>query len=82
MHALGFTTAQKTLENQDLATGPAGRRSVASRERWPWAVGRGPWAVGRWPSAVGRGPPGHAVAGRGPWAAGLLLAKPGLTTPC
>ena len=68
MHALGFTTAQKTLWK--IRTGPPGPRAAG-----PWrAVGRGPsgrggpWAAGRWAF----GPPGRwAVAGRGgPWAVG------------
>ena len=50
----------KTMENQDWATRPPGRRAVADRGppgcRGPWAVGRGPWTVGRGPWAVGRGP--------------------------
>ena len=33
VHARGFTAGQKIVENQDLATGPPGRRG-------PWAVGR------------------------------------------
>ena len=31
MHARGFNTGQKTMENQDWATGPPGRRAVAGR---------------------------------------------------
>ena len=49
VHARGFTLDKKTMENQDWATGPQGRRG-------PWAVGR--WAFGppgRW-AVAGRGP--------------------------
>ena len=38
VHARGFTLDKKTVENQDWATGPSGRR---------WAMaGRGPLAAG------------------------------------
>ena len=43
MHARGFTAGQKTIENQDWATGPPGRRTAGPSR----AVGRGP---------LGRGP--------------------------
>ena len=51
---------KKTVENQDWAAGPPGRRAAGPRGRL------GPWAAGNWAS----GPPGRwAVAGRGPRAA-------------
>ena len=76
MHALGFTTAQKTLWK--IRTGPLGPRAVASRGPSgcgePWAVG--PWrAVGRW--AAGPWWTSRPLGRDGPWAASLLLAKPG-----
>ena len=63
MRARGFTAGQKTMENQDWATGPPGRLAVAGRGRWA-VVGRGAWAMGRRPvdlRAVGR-----RQLGRGP----------------
>ena len=38
---------KKTVDNQDLATGPLGRRAAGQPGRGPWAAGRGP---------LGRGP--------------------------
>ena len=53
VHARGFTLDKKTVENQDWATGPPGRRAVA--DRGPWAAGpSGRRAVaGRGPRAAG-----------------------------
>ena len=47
MHACGFTTGQKTLENQDWATRSwaVGRWAFGLPDRWV-VVGRGPWAAG------------------------------------
>ena len=61
VHVRGFTAGQKTVENQDWAAEPPGRRAVA---------GRGPRAAGRGPRAAGRqavGPSGRQAAG--PWRA-------------
>jgi len=52
---------KKTVENQDWATGPPGRRASGPLGR------RGPWAAGRWAF----GPLGRwTIAGRGQRAAG------------
>ena len=48
LYAHGFTAGQKTVENQDWATGPRSRGAAGSPGRG------GPRAAGRW--AVGRGP--------------------------
>ena len=59
VYAHGFTAGQKTVENQDRAAEPPGRRAVG---RGPRAAGpsdlraAGPWR------AVGRGPPGRGPA--------------------
>ena len=52
VHERGFTTGQKTLENQDWVSGLLGRR-------WPWVAGpsgrraTGPWwAAGRWAAGL------------------------------
>ena len=66
VHAREFTAGQKTVENQNWATGPPGRQAAGPlvlRDAGQWAAGR--WAFGL--------PGCGAVAG--PWAAGLLLAK-------
>jgi len=47
--ACAWIYRKKTVENQDWATGPPGRRAS-------WPLGRrGPWAAGRW-AVAGRGP--------------------------
>ena len=62
VHARGFTLDKKTVENQDWATGPLGRRGPS---------GRGPLGLRAF-GPLGRGGPWAA----GHWAVGLLLAKP------
>ena len=83
VYAHGLAAGQKTVENQDWATGPRSRGAPGPPGRGgPWAAGRravgpsGRWAVaGRGPRAAGPlGRGGPWAAGR--WAAGLLLAKP------
>ena len=67
MHARGFTARQKTVENQNWATGLLGLRTVGPSR----AVGRGPLGL------RAAGPPGRrGLRAAGRWAAGLLLAKP------
>ena len=63
VHECGFTTGQKTLENQDWAS----RLQAAGPSQ---AMGRGPLSL----RAVGPLTGPWRAAGR--WAVGLLLAKP------
>ena len=53
VHARRFTAGQKTVENQDWASGPPGHRRPQVAGRWA-VTGRGPWAAG---------PPGRRAAG-------------------
>ena len=65
VHACGFTAGQKTMENQDWATGPPGHRASGPPGH------SGPWAAGRW-AIVGHGPQASGPSSR--WAAGLSWA--------
>ena len=47
---------KKTVDNQELVTGPLGRRAAGQPGRWA-VEGRGPRVVGRWAfGPLGRGP--------------------------
>ena len=68
MHARGFTARQKTVENQNWATGLLGLRTVGPSR----AVGRGPRAAG--PSGRRTAGPSWA-AGGGPLGRGPAFSK-------
>ena len=78
VHERGFTTGQKTLENQDWASGPPGHRRRGPGALGPWAVGRcalgppGRWAFRKTRTKNGgnSGPGRRAIMGHGPRAAG------------